>query len=133
MNKAFSLACLMGATAVAHGHHNHNKHHHDKEMNEISNDQNSTVSELAQQPLRNLWTDYWGDISQNALGQAAKCFGCSAAMTGIQKLLEVSFIHNGILDLASAVCIYSGEVGDRFKVCPQLVHQFGEPMYAVVE
>jgi len=132
MNKAFSLACLMGATAVAHGHHNHNKHNHDKEMNEISNDQNSAVSELAQ-PLRNLWTDYWGDISQNALGQAAKCFGCSAAMTGIQKLLEVSFIHNGILDLASAVCIYSGEVGDRFKVCPQLVHQFGEPMYAVVE
>ena len=50
------------------------------------------------------------------------CMTCSLAMDGVSSLLEVDFIHNGILSLATGICILSGAVGDRFKLCPQFVH-----------
>ena len=54
-------------------------------------------------------------------------------MDGVDALLEVPFVHDGILTIFTGLCILTGAVGDRFKLCPQFVHQFGEPMYPVVE
>ena len=54
-------------------------------------------------------------------------------MEGVQKLLETRFIHNGILNIATAMCEFKNLLGHRFDACPELVHQFGEPMFDVAE
>lgn len=59
--------------------------------------------------------------------------GCSLAMDGVRALLQNNFVHNGILSLASDACILSGALGHRFTVCPEIVEQFGEPLFTVVE
>lgn len=61
------------------------------------------------------------------------CVGCTAAVDGAARLLEVPFVHNGLLKIASDICILSGFAGDRFKICPQLIEMFGEPMFDVFE
>jgi len=54
-------------------------------------------------------------------------------MDGASSLLEVDVVHNGILWFASLICELSGVMGHRFTVCPDLVQQFGDPMFTVVE
>ena len=54
-------------------------------------------------------------------------------MDGLDSLLEVDFVHNTILTLASWVCDITGVTGHRFEVCPLLVTQFGEPLFTVIE
>ena len=51
----------------------------------------------------------------------------------MNKLLEVPFIHNGILTVATLICDYTGAVGHRFRYCKDFVHQFGEPMFDAIE
>ena len=62
-----------------------------------------------------------------------KCWGCSATMSLVQRLLENDWFHNSLLKIASDICDISGVVGHRFEICPQLVSQFGEPMFDVFE
>lgn len=66
-------------------------------------------------------------------GQMGSCLGCSLAMDGLRKFLEVPFVHNGILKAARDICIFSGAIGHRFEMCPAFVVQFGEPMFDVLE
>jgi len=115
----FGLAAVLGASAASA------KFHFEAKRREI---------QAPEEPKQNLWDQYWGaKQDSNSLVTAAKCWGCTLAMDGLDKLLEVSFIHNGILDIATTVCILTGATGDRFKVCPQMVRQFGEPLFTVIE
>ena len=66
-------------------------------------------------------------------GDFAKCQACSLATSKASGILEANSVHNGILKLASIVCEATGAMGHRFKECPLLVKQFGEPMFTVVE
>ena len=54
-------------------------------------------------------------------------------MDGIDSLLEVGFVHKGILGIAALVCEIGSTLGHRLTVCPEFVTQFGDPMFTVFE
>lgn len=104
----FTSACLIGAV-LAHKYQTYSEDHHKRDA----------AKSLSSKPENNAWDEYWASNETSyAFGDFAKCLSCSAAMTGAQRLLEVKFIHNGILSLASVACDISGMVGHRFGVCP---------------
>ena len=130
MNKvAFASACLLGVTLGCNDskYQTYSKSHH---LRTWSATQNSGEAV----PEHNFWNEYWESNDSNmAFGDVAKCMTCSAAMAGARKLLEVSWVHKGILGAASTFCDVTGAVGHRFEMCPQFVSQFGEPMFDVIE
>ena len=77
--------------------------------------------------------ELFGDALEARSNGGVKCFACSAAMTGVQHLLEFNLVHNGLLKAATLACEISGAMGDRFKTCPDLIRQFGEPLFDVAE
>ena len=131
MHKKFTITCAAAALAAlaqtkhhgGHGHHIWNEEDHSEA------DQKSIMK-----PTKNLWDEFWGEREVlNGLGSMFKCQSCALGMSALSSLLEVGFIHSGILDIAAAICEYSGAMNHRFHMCPLLVHQFGEPMFTVVE
>ena len=129
----FALICILGVTTQArhHGGHRHGNNYMPPHQHQDQDRQ----AEHTTKPMKNLWHEYWGESSSNgAIAKAAKCWGCSLAMEGASHMLEVSFIHEGILNLAALICEITGAMpGHPLQQCPKLVRQFGEPMYTVVE
>ena len=126
---AFASACILSVTFGRKYQTFAKDHHLRSSSNEEQLPSNSPVL-----PENSHWEAYWADYDSNmAFGDVAKCMSCSLAMAGVDRLLEVPFVHNGILTLASYICDLSGVVGHRFEICPQLVSQFGEPLFTVVE
>ena len=54
-------------------------------------------------------------------------------MNSIDRLLEVDFIHNSLIKIATSACILAGLEGDRRKLCPEIVQTYSPSIFWAVE